>query len=259
MMLAGIAVAGKLLAAPSAATIIARSVEANQRDWQAAPRYSFYERDRVKGGTRTYHVMMIEGSPYNRLVALNGKPLGPEEDRREQEKLDQVVAERPHEGAGERQARIKKYQRDRRRDHAMMAQLTDAFNFTLEGERVFHGRRVYLLKARPRPGYRPPTMETKALTGMQGQLWIDSQSYQWVKVEARVVRPVEIEGVLAQVEPGTRFELENAPVSEGIWLPSHYAMRAKARILWVYTRHDRDNETYFGYQPAVGVVSQADR
>ncbi len=140
----------------------------------------------------------------------------------------------------------------------MLAQLTKAFDFKLEGEQALHGHQVYVLEARPRSGYEPPSMEAKALTGMQGKLWIDKQSYQWVKVEAKVVKPVEIEGFLAQVEPGTRFELENTPVANGIWLPSHYVMRSKARILWVYTRRGQDHETYYGYQPVSGVATSSD-
>lgn len=52
------------------------------------------------------------------------------------------------------------------------------------------------------------------LRGMEGELWIDEATFQWVKVQARVIRPVSIEGFLARVEPGTRFELEKMPVAD---------------------------------------------
>lgn len=42
--------------------IIERSVQANNRDWQAAPTYSFSERDLQNGQTRTSEVTMILGS-----------------------------------------------------------------------------------------------------------------------------------------------------------------------------------------------------
>ena len=60
-------------------TIIERSVQANNKDWQAAPAYSFSERDLQNGHTRTSEVTMILGSPYQRLEAVNGKPLTPDE------------------------------------------------------------------------------------------------------------------------------------------------------------------------------------
>src|SRR5271168_1667703 len=63
--------------------IIQHSVQANSKDWQAAPAYSFFERDVQGGGTRTSEVIMILGSPYYRLVAVNGRPLTPEEQANE--------------------------------------------------------------------------------------------------------------------------------------------------------------------------------
>jgi hypothetical protein len=41
--------------------------------------------------------------------------------------------------------------------------------------------------------------ESKVLTGMEGKLWIDKKTLQWVKVEATVIHPVSIGGFLAEV------------------------------------------------------------
>jgi len=42
-----------------------------------------------------------------------------------------------------------------------------------------------VLKATPRPGYEPPNNEAKVLTGMEGKLWIDEKTFQWVKSKPR--------------------------------------------------------------------------
>jgi hypothetical protein len=144
-----------------------------------------------------------------------------EEQAREQQKLEQVIAQRQSESKEQRAQRIAKYEKDRKRDHLLMEQMAVAFDFNLLVEqkmgpyevtccRQHHGRVI------------PPNAETKVLTGMRGRLWIDKQTYQWVRVEAEVVHPVSIAGVLAKVEPGTRFELEKVPVAEGLWLPKHF-------------------------------------
>lgn len=235
-------------ATPDSATIISRSVEANNADWKAAPAYDYTERDRTAAGTRTYRVMTIEGSPYQELLAVNGEPLPSQEQATEQHKLEQVRALRRAESAGDRARRIERYEQERKRDHLIMQELTRAMDFTLLGERRLGGYEVYLLQATPRPGYRPPTIETEVLTGMQGKLWIDKQTYQWVKVEAQVVRPVSIAGFLASVLPGTRFELEMRPAGEGLWLPAHFAMKSKARILHLFPHRSQADETYFDYR-----------
>lgn len=234
-------------------TIIQHSVEANTADWNAAPEYDFFERDKENGGTKTYAEVMLFGSPYERLVETNGQPLAPGKQAEEQRKLEETIARRRSESKQQSAERLSKYEKERKRDHLMMEQMTRAFDFKLLDEQKMGTHDVYVLKAIPRAGYQPPNMQAEALTGMQGKLWIDKITFQWVKVEAEVTRPVSIEGFLARVEPGTRFELEKTPVAGGVWLPSHFAMRARAKILFIITHKSQQDQTYFGYRKAAEV------
>ena len=255
--------AGLLLpAAPAAAqpsdvqTIIERSVAANERDWKAAPLYNFAEQDALRGGTRTYEEIMLDGSPYERLIAVNGAPLPEAQQAEELSKFEAEAAERRAESRQERAERIARYERSRKRDHLLLGQLTAAFNFTLVGERKFGDFQVYELKATPRPGYQPPEMDAQVLRGMEGTLWIDTRTFQWVKVTARVIHPVSIGGFLARVEPGTQFELEKMPVQDGVWLPRHFSMRARAKILFLFSHRAGKDETYFDYRLAVPQLAE---
>ena len=248
LLLAGAAAAS--IPAPDVTEILRRSVEANQADWKAAPDYDYSEQERKPSGSMTYRVWMIAGSPYQQLVAVNGEPLSAQDQKERQQELQRVIAQRNSESASHRTERIAKYQRDRERDHVLMQQLTEAFDFHLVGERRLRGHTVYVLRATPRAGYQPPNTDSEVLTGMRGTLWIDTRTYQWVKVEAQVVRPVSIAGFLARVQPGTRFELEKMPVGDGIWLPKHFAMRSDARVLFLFRRQTQEQDTYFNYQKA---------
>jgi hypothetical protein len=235
-------------------TIIQRSVEANAVDWKAAPDYDYFERDQQPGGgTKTYDELMISGSPYERLIAINGKPLSLEQQAEEQHKLDATILHRRDESERERAERIARYEKGRKSDQLLMEQLTKAMDFVLVGQQKLNGFDVYLLKATPRPGYQPPNMECDVLTGMQGKLWIDKKTFQWVKVQAEAIHPVSIEGFLAQVEPGTRFELEKMPVEDTIWLPKHFAMRAQAKIFFLFPHRSQEEETYYHYRKATPI------
>lgn len=227
--------------------LITRSVAANNRDWQVAPQYTYLEKDRVNGGTETYQVSMLYGSPYRKLVAVNGYPLSPAKQAEEDRKFLQARERRQHESAAHRTERIADYEKGRQRDRAMIDQLTRAFNFRLLGREKLGGRSVYVLEATPRPGYIPPNRDTRVLTGMRGKLWIDPQTGQWVKIEARVTDPVWIQGFFAEVEPGTQFELDYAPVSRDVWLPAHYAMRARAKVLWLLMHREHEEQWFSQY------------
>jgi len=184
------------VAQDSAQSIIQRSVEAINADWREAPKDGHFERHQDDHGTKTYHVMMILGSPYRCLVEVDGKPLAPDEQPKEQLKLQHVIAQRRVESQQERSQRLAKYEKERKEIHLFVQQLTNAFDFKLLGEEQLGQYRVYVLQASASPSYQPPNVETKVLAGMQCRFWIDKQTFQWVKVEAEVVRPVSIAGLL---------------------------------------------------------------
>jgi hypothetical protein len=225
--------------------IVQRSVAANEKDFQAAADYNYKEREHAGGVTKLYQVTMIEGSPYEGLLEANGKPVSGE-----LKKQEQAEAQRRAESSQQRRDRIAKYRKEQARDHEMMAQLSQAFDFTLMGTREAKGFDVYVLRATPRRGYKPPNRESRVLPGMQGEMWIDQKTYRWVKVTAKVIRPVSIEGFLAQVEPGTEFEIEKAPVDDRIWQITHFAVRSKARILHMINRASEEEDTFFDFEKA---------
>ena len=127
--------------------------------------------------------------------------------------------------------------------------MADAFDFKLAGEETFQGYGVYVLQASPKPGYVPKSLETKVLTGMRGMLWIDRRSYQWVKVDAEVIQPVAFGLFIAKVQQGTRFTLEQRPVSDSVWLPSRLTMSVNASIFWWHQVSSED-ETFSEYRLA---------
>jgi hypothetical protein len=237
-------------------SILRQSTEANERDWNAAPAFNNDERDRNKSGDKTYAVTMLYGSPYERLIAVNGHGLSSSQQKEAQEKYERAVLERQHESTEERSRRIAKYEAERKRDHTLIAQMTTAFNFRVVGKRRLNGHEVYVLKATPRAGYKPPDRDSEVLPGMEGTLWIDQETFQWVKVEAHVMHPVRIEGFLAEVEPGTRFEVEKHPVAEDIWLTSHFSMKSNAKIMLLFPHKGEEDDSFFNYQRAANGSSE---
>jgi hypothetical protein len=252
-LLAGLAVSALWAAAlPGADEIVKRSVANTVADWRAAPQYNFTERDvatRDGKGARTSRVILIDGSPYYKLIAVNGEPLTGEQAAQEERKYRQAIAERQHETPAQRRRRIAEYERERRQNNALMGQMTEAFDYRLVGEDTVNGRRCFVLVSTPKPGYRPTSRDTKVLTGMRGKLWVDERQFQWVKVEAEVFRRVAFGVFIAQVEPGTRFTLEQQPVQGNLWLPSHFSMQVNAKVLRLWSHNSTDDETYWNYQP----------
>jgi hypothetical protein len=244
----------------SATEIIQRSVQANERDWNAGPSFSHQERDIDSKGEertdRTWQVILMDGSPYRRLIAIDQHPLSPAREKQEREKESRELALRRGESSEERRARIQKYQKDREHDHLLMTQMEVAFNFRLIGEDTLSGHPVYVLAAEPKANYQPHDHEAKVLTGMKGKLWVDKAQFHWAKVEAEVVHTVTFVGFLARVAPGTRFLLEKEPVNENIWQPTRFQDDVIASIL-LWGKNSTTTETFMNYQPNGAISSLA--
>ncbi len=239
---------------PNAPDIVRKSVEVTQQDWKEAPNYAFLDREILgKHGRvqppKTYEVLMIDGSPYNKLVAINDVPLSAQQQTIQDQKLAKQIDQRQHESADARRRRIDKYIRERKQDHQMLTEMVSAFDYTLAGEDMVAGHKVWVLAATPKPGYRPRNREEKMLRRMRGKMWIDEATDQWVKVEADVVKPVSMYGFLAKVKPGTRFELQQEPVQGGIWLPKNFSVMVKATALGVRNENSREVDAYSAYKP----------
>jgi hypothetical protein len=235
-------------AIPAAEEIIQKSIAATHQNWAVAAQFDRCERDVTGAGTKTYAVTMLLGSPYSRLTAVDDKPLSERERQQEQDSAEVARTARSTEAPGERARRVEKYERQIRRNRLLLEQLPYAFDFTSEGTQTSDGFDAYVIRATPKREYRPTSNEAEVLTGMEGRLWIEQHSFQWIKVEATVVHPVSIESFVASVEPGTRFFLAQRPAAAGVWLPTHFTMRTRARFLFVFRQRTDVDETYFDYR-----------
>ena len=238
---------------PDADQVIRKSVEAIQADWAQAPKFSYLERDVESKHhsprlAKTYRVLMIDGSPYNLVTAINDEPLSSNEASAEQRKLRKEIEKRRNDSDRERSRRIAKYDKDRGHEHEMLKEMVQAFQFHPAGEAQVDGRACWVLNAEPKPGFAPSDHEGRVLKGMKGTLWIDKASNQWVRVHAEVVKPVSFFGFLAKVGPGTEFDLRQAPVMDNIWMPTRFDVQVHSTALGFVNEDSTDSETYRDYQ-----------
>jgi len=253
--LAGLTIACSALAGstPDPHELMARAVKVAEGNWTEAPNYSFVRADaKSKRGSQPvktiYEVLIIEGSPYQKIVAEDGHALSALRAQEEEQKLHREGAKREKESAHERRRRIEKYTEDRNRDHAMLMELCDAFDYTVTGEPQIGEKSVWLLEGKPKTGYVAKTREAKVLSGMKVEFWIEKASYQWMRVEAEVMRPISLYGALAKVGPGTKFVLEQEQVSPNVWLPKCLSIQVKASALGFINEDSVQDETYSNYR-----------
>ena len=149
---------------PDAREIVRRSLQIDARQDELARDYNYLLRQdrrdldgdgRVKERrVQTWDVILLDGSPYRRLVARDDKLLSPEERKNEEEKLRLDDQNRRKETEEQRRRRIEEWARKRRQRREEAKEIADAFDFTLAGEQRLEGRDVWVIDAAPRKDYR---------------------------------------------------------------------------------------------------------
>ncbi len=233
--------------------IVRRGNATLQADWAADPDYAYIERDEAQKGRRvtirTSRVVYIAGSDYYLPLAIDDKPLTPDQERSELQKLKNEVQRRNAEGPEARRDRIAKYKKERDANEALVFDFPNAFNFELLREETMNGYPAYVLSGTPKKRTGGPmSIAAKVLSGMRGTVWVDKEHFHALRVECDVVSPVPIYGILARVLPGTHIQFGMAPVTDSIWLISELSMKLMVSKLLIFNSEQQTHSTYTDYR-----------
>src|SRR5581483_5105447 len=157
--------------------IIEPFVAATERNWQAQDRYTHMERDedrrldadgQVKStDVDVSRIILVNGAPFEQFLEHNGRPLSPQEEAQQEQKIEK----QKHEAPEDREARLAK----ERENLSLIRELPAAFDFQVIGEDVVNGRPAYVLQATPRSGYQPHGKYGRIFSKVEGRLWVDKQ------------------------------------------------------------------------------------
>lgn len=237
--------------------LVRQSIQNYENDWRAARmKWAYTQTDITQSdGAKEISVSEVaplNGTPYERLIGKDGHPLTAVEQRKEDRKYERVRHQREKETAAEREARIRKYESERE----FIREIPEAYNFKLLGEETVEGRPAWVIGMTPRPDYTPTTMRAGMLRYIQGKLWIDKEDVQWAKADAHVVDRISFGWILARIEPGTQFHVEQTRVENGIWMPRRITIAGAAHVMMLYTKPIDEELTYSGYRKEGSVSAE---
>jgi hypothetical protein len=231
--------------------IVSQSIANYEEDWKAALNFTYIEQDVTKDSSgdvkssETSQVTVIDGTPYNRLIARNGRPLNTEETQKENEKYLKAVSARDEETPEQRGRRIGKYESERR----FLREIPNAFKMTMLGRETVNGRENYVIGLTPDKDYIPKSRSAHMFREIEGKLWVDERDLRWTKAEANVIGGISIGWVLARVGPGARIEMTQEKVEGDHWMPKAIDIRGSVRIMLVRTRSLDETISYSEYTP----------
>jgi hypothetical protein len=232
--------------------IVALSVAAAERSWQARGRYAYMERDEDRrldslGQVKSKNVevsrmILVNGARFELLMEHNGQLPSATEQRKSDEDLDKLKHETPTERTG----RLRKDQENR----SFLRDMLEAFDFHIIAEEVVDGRSAYVLQATPHPGYQAHGKYGKMFNKVEGKLWVDKEDFGWIKVDGQVTQSFSMGLFVARVQRGSHIILEQVCLGDAVWVPKRLELRASARILFLKSLDLDRILTYSDYRPA---------
>lgn len=254
--LLGVSIA--LAAEPDARDLMRRALLRDQDNRNKTLEYTFRKRSEKrdfdsqgklkKKEILTHDVMVIEGTPYDRLVERGDKPLPPDEERKEQQRLRDETERRKKETAAQRTARLSGRDKENAREAGAFREFVDAFSFQHAGTEKLATGDAYVIDATPVAGYKARTRFTSWLPKMKGRAWIDKATTRLVRGEAEFIEVASFGYFLARLSKGSRILFEQMRVDDDIWMPRRLHIKASARIALVIPYNLEQEITYSNYR-----------
>ena len=176
-----------------------------------------------KTETEEREVLFVNTHRIERTVKKNGKPLNDHDQQKEQERVNKLVEKAEKTPPGE--------PIDGQQSISIM-HLLDIMEASNPRREVFRGRSTILFDFAGRHDVHTHGLAEDASKKLAGTLWIDEKDRQVAHMEARFTDNFHVGGgLLANVQKGSSFYFDQAPVNGEIWFPTGAEGRVQARVL----------------------------
>lgn len=222
-------------------TTLLQAVERNQKHLEALERdYTYHvhtaEQELNKDGSvkkteiEEAESLTIDGVRVNRLVARNGKPLTPDEQQKESERIDKVVAK-----AKERRAKVENRggETDARGDEIMpLSRILELGSFSNPRRLMLDGRPTIALEYAGNPQAKTHSTFEGIMRDVVGTIWVDEVDRVMVQAQGHFLNDFKLGGgLVADVHKGTSFAFKANRMADGVWLPAEIDGQGSVRLL----------------------------
>jgi hypothetical protein len=186
---------------------------------------------------KEYTFFYLDGSEISTLVKKDGKPLGDEEQKKENEKTQKEIQDlQKHEAKKEaKEEKAKEEGKEKKDDEDVgIETFLRACQFVNPRRERFRGQDVLVFDFEPNPEFKPHKIVEKIVQKLAGVVWIDENAHDVARLEAYFVGDFKFAGgLLANLQKGTSFVFEQAFINNEVWLPTYEEAHVGVRFLLV--------------------------
>jgi hypothetical protein len=193
----------------------------------------------TKHELKEYSFFYLNGDEISTLTKKDGKPLGDEEQRKENEKTQKEIQEiqkrEDKKEAKEEKAKEEGKDQEKRDDDDVGIEVfLRACQFVNPRRERFRGQDVLVFDFEPNPEFKPHKLPEKVVHELAGVVWIDEKARDVARLEAYFVGDFRFGGgVIANLQKGTSFSFEQAFLNNEVWLPTYEEAHVGVRVLLV--------------------------
>jgi hypothetical protein len=249
MILVTAAAHGQAALAPAQAqALVGRALATESRVAQELGRDSHPMRYRLRKVsprlTSTKEIAETIDGDVARLIEIGDRPLSPEDEQREQARLDALLSD-----PSLQQHRKLREDSDTERALKVLRVLPTAFVYQYAGTGAAATGAVVKYTFKTNPQFHPPDLETQVLTAMAGELWIDPVQERVVRLAGSLQQDKDFGwGILGQLDKGGWIEIEQADVGGHQWRIVHLKLVMNGRVLFK-TKNSDTVQDYSHFAP----------
>jgi hypothetical protein len=178
----------------------------------------------------------LDGTEVSTLVKINGQPLSPEAQKKENarvvkqiDELEKSASKKASPGQKDKQE-----QKEEEDEDISIDAFLRACQFVNPRRERFRGQDVLVFDFEPNPEFKARTLVEKVIQKLGGVIWIDEKALDVVRLDAFFVNDMKFAGgLLADLQKGTRVVLEQTYINNEVWLPTYEEVHLDVRVLLV--------------------------
>jgi hypothetical protein len=217
--------------------VITHEVQAEEHDNS----YWMFRLDQTESGvTKTEEVVETPHGWVRRLLAVNGKPLTPQERAKDNAYLHKLLTD-----SGEQHKNEEATRNDVRQAQELLKMLPDAFLYTYAG----HSGEVVKLNFRPNPKFHPQSRKAAVFHDMVGSLWLNMKQQRLAGIQGHLNQEVKFAGgLLGHLDKGGMFDVKQTQIAPGIWDVTYMNVQMNGKALFFKTIAVREKDIRSDYQ-----------
>ncbi|MGH7442548.1 MAG: hypothetical protein ACREKE_07750, partial [bacterium] len=192
--------------------------------------------------TTTKEIMETKDGDVALLIAVNGQPLSPAAEHKEQARLDGLLSD-----PSRQQSRSHSEDADTARARKVLRALPKAFLYQYAGPAQGPAGEVEKFTFRPNPAFRPFGLDMQVLTALAGSILVDPAAERVVRLDGHLQHGVDFGwGILGRLDRGGWIAIEDANVYGKQWRIVHIQIHMNGRVLFRSRNFDMvEDESHF--------------